>query len=133
VLLAAMVAASFVVRPGFTANFTNHPWLLIVPAVTLAALGLTRYYISRDDRRAFIASSGYIAGILASIAAGLYPMLLPATAGSAHPGLDIYNAAAPYESLRTALVVYAIGVSLVGVYLANTYRVWKGKSGPVYL
>jgi cytochrome d ubiquinol oxidase subunit II len=133
VLLAAMIGASVVVRPDFADNFTSHRWLLIIPVWTLAALALTRYYISRDDRRAFVASSGYVAGILASVAGGLYPMLLPAVAGSAFPGLDIYNAAAPYESMRTALVVYAIGISLVSVYLARIYRVWKGKSGPVYL
>jgi cytochrome bd-type quinol oxidase subunit 2 len=132
VLLAAMIGASVVARPDFADNFTSHRWLLIIPIWTLAALALTRYYISRDDRRAFIASSAYVAGILASVAGGLYPMLLPAVAGSAFPGLDIYNAAAPYESMRTALVVYAIGISLVSVYLARIYRVWKGKSGQVY-
>jgi len=132
VLLAAMVGASFVVRPDFAANFTRHTWLLMIPAATLAALALTRYYVARDDRRAFIASSGYIAGILACVAGGLYPMLLPAAAGSPHPGLDIYNAAAPYQSLRTAFIIYVIGISIVSVYLARIYRVWKGKSGQVY-
>jgi cytochrome d ubiquinol oxidase subunit II len=132
VLLAAMVAASFAVRPHFTDNFMGRPWLLIIPAGTLAALALTRYYAGRDDRRTFIASSGYIAGILACVAAGLYPMLLPAEAGSPYPGLDIYNAAAPYHSLRTALVIYLIGISIVGVYLGRIYRVWQGKARPVY-
>lgn len=132
VLLAAMVAASFVVRPDFTENFTRHPGVLIIPGWTLAALALTRYYVARDDRRAFVCSSGYIAGILACVAAGLYPMLLPAAAGSPYPGLDIYNAAAPHHSLRTAFVIYVIGISIVSVYLWKIYRVWKGKSGQVY-
>jgi hypothetical protein len=35
--------------------------------------------------------------------------------------------------MRTALVIYAIGISLVSVYLAKIYRVWKGKSKQVYL
>jgi cytochrome d ubiquinol oxidase subunit II len=132
VLLAAMVAASFAVRPDFTRNFTIHWWLIAVPALVLASLGLTRYYIARDDRLAFAASSAYIAGILAAVAAGLYPVLLPAGAGSTYAGLDIYNSAAPYESLRTALVVALVGLSIVSVYLVKIYRIWAGKSGNVY-
>jgi cytochrome d ubiquinol oxidase subunit II len=131
-LLVAMVAASFLVRPEFTRNFTAHVWLLAVPLLTVAALVLERRYIGRDDQRAFLCSSAYIAGILASIAAGLYPMLLPASAGSPFPGLDIYNAAAPHGSLQTALIVYLIGLAIVSGYLVNIYRVWKGKIRPVY-
>ena len=133
VMLAAMVGASFVTRPDFTRNFTQHPALLVWPAAAVAALMLNRRAIAGgNDRRAFIASSTYIAGVLASVAAGLYPMLLPASAGSPNPGLDIYNAAAPHGSLRTALIVYLIGLPIVSVYLVSVYRIWKGKSGQVY-
>jgi cytochrome bd-type quinol oxidase subunit 2 len=59
-------------------------------------------------------------------------MLLPASAGSPNPGLDIYNAAAPHGSLRTAFIVYLIGQAMVRVYLVTVYRVWRGKSGQVY-
>ena len=131
-LLAAMIAASFAVRPDFTRNFTAHLWLLIAPLLTLAALIGTRLFAGRDDLRAFLCSSGYIAGILASVAAGLYPALLPAAPGSAAPGLDIYNAAAPHGSLRYALIIYLVGLAIVSVYLVNIYRVWRGKVRPVY-
>lgn len=131
-LLAAMVAASFAVRPDFTRNFTGHVWLVAVPLLTFAALAGARASIGRDDRRAFLCSSAYIAGILASIAAGLYPTLLPAAAGSAHAGLDIYNAAAPHNSLQAALVVYVIGFAIVTVYVVTVYRVWKGKVRTAY-
>jgi cytochrome bd-type quinol oxidase subunit 2 len=59
-------------------------------------------------------------------------MLLPARAGGAFAGLDIYNAAAPPGSLRTALTVYLIGMAIVGVYQVNMYRIWRGKAGSVY-
>jgi cytochrome bd ubiquinol oxidase subunit II len=127
-LLVAMVAASFVVRPDFTRNFAAHPMLLAVPAVTIAALVVARRGLSRgEDRVAFVGSAVYVASILASAAAGLYPSLLPARPGSAGAGLDIYNAASPSGSLRTALVVYLAGLALVSVYLVNTYRIWRGK------
>jgi cytochrome d ubiquinol oxidase subunit II len=131
-LVAAMVVASVFVRPDFTRNFTTHVWLAIVPLLTIAALAAARWFIGRDDWRAFLSTSAYIAGILASVAAGLYPTLLPASAGSAHPGLDIYNAAAPRHSLQTALVVSLVGLTIVGVYLSYVYRVWRGKAGGVY-
>jgi cytochrome d ubiquinol oxidase subunit II len=132
-LLLGMVAASFFVRPDFTTNFTTYPLLWIWPAVTIAAFVANRFAVARrDDRGAFLCSSAYIAGVLASVAAGLYPMLLPAGPGSVHAGLDIYNAASPAGSLQTALVIYLIGISIVGVYLFNIYRIWGGKAGQVY-
>lgn len=132
-LLAAMVAASFVVRPDFTRNFGEHPALLIVPIVTLvAAVALWRFRTGNDDVRAFVAGGALIAGTLGSAAAGLYPYLLPARPGSPHPGLDIYNAASPGGSLRIALGIYLFGMALVGIYLVNIYRVWRGKVREVY-
>ena len=133
VLLAAMIAASFVVRPDFTRNFTRLPVLLLVPLLTAGAIAYSRMGLARNnDLGAFLGSSAYIGGILASVAAGLYPMLLPAGPGSEHAGLDIYNAASPAGSLRTALVIYLIGMSIVSVYLVNVYRIWAGRTGGIY-
>jgi cytochrome d ubiquinol oxidase subunit II len=133
VLLAAMIAASFLVRPDFTRNFTAYPWLLGFPLVTCAAAVVSRIARRKnDDRRAFVASAIYVAGILACVAAGLYPMLLPARPDSPFAGLDIYNAASAEGSLRTALLVYLIGISIVAVYQINIYRIWRGKAGQVY-
>jgi cytochrome d ubiquinol oxidase subunit II len=131
--LLGMIAASFIVRPDFTRNFATFPLLWIWPAITVGAFVANRRAIARrDDRGAFLGSAAYVGGILASAAAGLYPMLLPARDGSAFRGLDIYNAAAPANSMRIALVVYLIGLSIVAVYLYNIVRIWKGNSGPVY-
>jgi cytochrome d ubiquinol oxidase subunit II len=131
-LVACMVAASFFVRPDFTGNFTTQPLVMAVPLLTLGALAAARRFIGRDDLFAFLSSSAYIAGILASVAAGLYPMLLPAVQGSAYPGLDIYNAAAPHHSMLTALGVAVVGLTIVAVYLVYVYRVWSGKVHIVY-
>jgi cytochrome d ubiquinol oxidase subunit II len=132
-LLAAMVAASFVVRPDFTTNFGAHPVLIVVPVLTLIAAAAMPILRQRnDDLRAFLAGGVLIAGTLSSAAAGLYPYLLPARPGSPHPGLDIYNAASPDGSLRIALGIYLFGMTLVAVYLVNIYRVWRGKVREVY-
>lgn len=132
-LLVAMIAASFAVRPGFTRNFIEHPVLLVLPAVALAAL-VRNALAARQarDRAAFIASGTYIAAVLASVAAGLYPMLLPASEGSGVAGLDIYNAAAPRDSLRIAFGMYLTGLAIVSVYLVYVYRTWRGNAGSAY-
>jgi cytochrome d ubiquinol oxidase subunit II len=133
-LLGAMVAASFVVRPDFTANFTRWPILGIFPLLGIGgAIFLRRAWAQHDNRGAFLGSATLIVGILSSVAAGLFPRLLPSLPGGPHPGLDIYNAAAPVNSMRTALAIYAFGMVLVIVYLFNVYRVWKGKAQPYYI
>jgi len=132
-LLVAMIAVSFMVRPEFIRNFIEWPVLFAIPLATAAALVVNMLAVRRgDDGRAFIASSAYIASILASVAAGLYPLLLPASAGSGATGLDIYNAAAPPQSLQTALIVYLVGLAIVTVYLVNVYRIWRGRTDGVY-
>jgi cytochrome d ubiquinol oxidase subunit II len=130
---ALMVLASFIVRPDFTRNFAERPWLLLFPAFGIAAIAGVRVFQSRhDDLRAFLAGAAFIAAILASVAAGLYPQLLPSRGDGPHPGLDIYNAASPENSLRVALWIYLFGMVLVMVYLVNIYRVWRGKVRQVY-
>jgi cytochrome bd ubiquinol oxidase subunit II len=132
-LLAAVVVASFAVRPDFTRNFLMRPWLGILPLIAAAAVVLVpMYQARRDDRRAFAAGGVMIASTVASVAAGLFPLLLPASRGSAHPGLDIYNSAAATGSLRVALGVYLFGMTLIGVYMINIYRIWRGKVQHVY-
>ncbi|HOC19240.1 MAG TPA: hypothetical protein PKK95_13280, partial [Vicinamibacterales bacterium] len=70
-----------------------------------------------------------IASTLASAAAGLYPRLLPALPGSAHPDLDIYNTASAPGSQAIALGIYLVGMAIVAVYMVNVYRVWRGRLG----
>ncbi len=128
--LALVVASSFVVRPDFTANFTAAPWLIVVPALGLAAgVAVPLFARRQQDKQAFLATSTYIVGILGSAAAGLYPRLLPALAGSPHAALDIYNTASSPLSQSIALWVYLVGMAIVTVYLVKVYRVWAGKVG----
>jgi cytochrome d ubiquinol oxidase subunit II len=132
-LVVAMIAASFVVRPDFTRNFLIRPWLAAIPLIAVAAFGAIRFYQARqDDLNAFIGGGVFIAATIGSVAAGLYPFLLPGRPGGTYPGLDIYNAASPERSLYIALGVYLFGMTLVLVYLVNIYRIWRGKVRSVY-
>jgi cytochrome d ubiquinol oxidase subunit II len=131
ILLTAVFAASFLVRPDFTRNFLAAPALLLVPALGIGA-GLAVLVFARrgDEGRTFFACALFIVGVLGSAAAGLYPRLLPALDGSAHASLDIYNSASPAHSQAVALVIYLVGIAIVLVYLVGLYRVWRGKVGP---
>jgi cytochrome d ubiquinol oxidase subunit II len=129
-LIVAMVAASFPVRPNFGSNFVQAPGWFLVPALGAACFVALRAFSSAGaDRRAFLASAGTIAGILGSVAIGLFPRLLAAPAGGTGPSLDIYNAAAPPHSLRVALGIYLVGMGIVVIYLTRIYKVWSGKVG----
>lgn len=127
VLLVAMTAASFAVRPDFTSNFARWPALLLVPLAAVAGLAGVRVFAPRSDVRVFLSSALAIVGVLGSAAAGLFPRLLPTVYGSAFQGLDIYNSASAPHSLRIALVIYLAGLLLVTIYLVHAYRVWGGK------
>ncbi len=130
VLLVAVVASSFVVQPGFTANFGRWPFLLVFPLAGLAAAAAVPV-LHRAGRAGatFAATSTLIASTLASAAAGLYPRLLPALPGSAYPDLDIYNTASAPGSQAIALGIYLVGMAIVAVYMVNVYRVWRGRLG----
>jgi cytochrome bd ubiquinol oxidase subunit II len=128
--VALVVASSFVVRPDFTRNFVSTPLLLVVPVLALAgAAGVPGFARRGQDTRAFLSAAAFIVGILGSAAAGLYPRLLPALAGSPHAALDIYNTASSSHSQSVALALYLVGLAIVVVYLVNVYRVWRGKVG----
>lgn len=128
VVIMAFVIASFVARPDFTRNFASMPWLIVVPFAGLASIAGLLRFAGRDDLRAFVSSAAIVATLLGSAAAGLYPTLLPALPGSAHAGLDIYNASSPSGSMRIALGIYLVGMLIVAAYLVRIYRVWRGQS-----
>jgi cytochrome d ubiquinol oxidase subunit II len=134
VLLAAVVAASFVVQPDFTANFGRWPLLLAFPLAAAGAAAAVPLLHRRGRPGAtFAATSTLVASTLASAAAGLYPRLLPALPGSAHPSLDIYNTASAPSSQAIALTIYLVGMAIVAVYMVNVYRVWRGRVGDEHL
>ena len=123
-----MTGASFLVRPDFLKNFLNAPVLFIITAIGAAAAIITFTSLRNGkDRLAFQASSALIVSILASVAAGLFPTLLPALYGHPNPGLDIYNAASPPHSLNVAMYVYLFGMAIVIGYMVVVYRIWSGK------
>ena len=79
-----------------------------------------------SDRKGFAASCIYLAGMLASVAFGLYPEVLPAS-GNAAFSLTIENAKAPEYGLRIGLAWWIVGILLATIYLVVVYGRFAGK------
>jgi cytochrome d ubiquinol oxidase subunit II len=73
-----------------------------------------------------MASSSMIALLMASVAAALYPVMLPASNGAAN-SLTIYNAASTQETLTVMLVVAVLGMPFVLMYTAGVYYFFRGR------
>jgi cytochrome d ubiquinol oxidase subunit II len=125
VVLAVVLAwPTYHVRHQMLTAFGDHPWRLIFPLLALAALGGMRVMQARDAwLRAFVASGLFIVGSLTTMAAGLYPNVLPAHQGRPY-SLTVDNAASGHHALTTALVWWPLGMLLAGVYFVFAYRMF---------
>jgi cytochrome bd ubiquinol oxidase subunit II len=123
-LFFAMIGPTYAVRDEMLTNLTDHPWRLIFPLLALAALVAIFIFQTRGMwLRAFVASSLFIIGLLTTMAAGLYPNVLPAHDN--HPyGLTVHNAASGHHALVTAVVWWPLGMILAAVYFVFAYRMF---------
>ncbi len=108
--------------PHFLARYLTHPAGLILPLASFGALaGVKISSASRQDKSAFVYSSGYILAMLAAAAFGHYPNLLPAINGT-QSGLTIYNASTTSYGLNIGLVWFVPGILLACGYFIFAYR-----------
>jgi cytochrome d ubiquinol oxidase subunit II len=118
---------SFAIQPNLWKQFTTHPSGIVFPALALAGLvGVRVLSARRKDRGAFLASSLYLAGMLASVAFGVFPNVLPSNTAPDF-SLTIYNAAAAEHGLVIGLWWFIPGMALATAYSMFTYRHFAGK------
>jgi cytochrome d ubiquinol oxidase subunit II len=124
VLTVGLAWPTYHVRHAMLTSFGDHPWRIVFPALAIAALGAGFVFRRRLAwRRAFVASSLFIVGLLATAAAGLYPYVLPARTGDRF-GLTVDNAAAAPHALRIATYWWPLGIVLATVYFTVAYRLF---------
>ncbi len=123
-LTVAITALSFQVQPQLSKRFDEAPASWSLPLIAFAGLVAMRFRARDLDR--FLASCTYLAGLLASAAAGLFPYVLPSNRDPAL-GLTIRNASAPLEGLTIGLLWWTPGIMLVIGYFVFTYRNFAGK------
>jgi cytochrome d ubiquinol oxidase subunit II len=130
VAVVAITTASFRVQPHIANSFVDRPWGYIFAALALIGLiGMLVLSRRQEDLKAFLASSLFIAAMLASAAFGVYPWLLPSN-GDPALSLDIHKAASPPYALGIGLAWFIPGMLLVAGYFFYTYRSFAGKVRP---
>lgn len=126
-LNAALTAYTWVEQPRLFTNFQADHILYLIPGVMVAALLLAWWQIaSGRPGLAFAFSSLTLASMVATVAASLYPYLVPAFDPAA--SLTIYNAASSALTLKVMLAIALSGLPFVIFYTAYVYRVFRGKT-----
>lgn len=122
VLFILVSVATGFVRDGFFSALATRPFAWLGGALALAGIGLT--FRTRAGQR-FVGSCCVIAGLLASLAAALFPTLLRSTLDPAH-SLELGQALSGDYSRRVALFWWPVAFVLAVAYLALAFRAHRG-------
>jgi cytochrome d ubiquinol oxidase subunit II len=126
-LVLALAYPTYHVRHAMVTSFGDHPWRLIFPALALAGLaGQYAFHRVGACGRAFFASALFIAGMLATMAAGLFPNIVPSRAGQPF-ALTVHNAASSHHALTVGLAWWSLGIVLAIGYFIVAYRFIFGR------
>jgi len=127
ILYVVTTMATLLYLPHMTEPFRNHPVLFLVPALTVLAIAnIPREIHHEREFRAFLSSSVAMALMLALFGIGMFPELIHARPDPSL-SMDIYNASSSQLTLKTMLIMAAIGMPLVLAYTFHIYRVFQGK------
>jgi cytochrome d ubiquinol oxidase subunit II len=126
VLTILVTLATLHVQPIVLAGLQARPWGLAFPTAALAGLCGARICLAhRREGLALAASSLYLVGMLASVAVGLYPYVLPATDPAL--SLTVDNACAGQHGLAVGLVWWSLGIAVALAYSAFAHWRFAGK------
>ena len=112
---------------GIPESYRSHLWLLVAPAVAVAAGVVAGLELLRGrDTAAFFWAAAAIVLTLVSLAAGLYPNLLISNIDPKY-NMTLSNAASAFDTLVVMLVVVVIGLPFVLLYTAGVQYLFRGK------
>ena len=125
-LLVISVESAFV-RPDLLGHAIQNPlWWLGLLVVCAAAITLITGLSTQCELRAFIGSNLLIAGLLATGAAAIFPVVLHSTLAPEN-SLIVYNVAAGPKSLAYAAIWWPISFALAAAYFVFVSRRYAGK------
>ena len=125
-LLTVLVTwSSFRIQPQLSIGFAARPWEYIFPALAVAGL-IGEIIFLKEEAKAFLASCGYLVGMLTSVTFALYPDVLPASRFPQY-SLTVENAKAADYGLKVGLVWWIIGMGLATTYTVFVYLRFAGK------
>lgn len=113
--------------PYLSDKIRSNPVYFSLPLIMfLAIANIPRQLNKGKYRYAFISSSVTIATLLATVALEVFPYLLYAT-NDIKNSITITNAASSIKTMKTLLLIAAIGTPLVGIYTSFVFWTFKGK------
>ncbi|MFZ0640266.1 MAG: cytochrome d ubiquinol oxidase subunit II [Candidatus Acidiferrales bacterium] len=121
--------SSFSLQVHLAASYAARPWGWIFPVLAVAGLVGVIVFLKvfpQSDAKAFCASCLYLVGMLASVAFGLYPDVLPSSANPAL-SLTVENAKAADHGLKIGVAWWVVGMILATIYFVMVYRRFSGK------
>jgi len=130
VLLALYIVATvatFLVAPFLFAGAAASMFFWGLLILTLvAAMTIPGFLTANRYGRAFVSSSGTIAGMMGLAAFSLFPRLVPSSIDLEY-SLTAYNASSSPATLSTMIIIALIGMPFVLGYTIVIYRVFRGK------
>jgi len=114
-------------RPEIFTNLLARPWSLGFVLLMLGGLWGVFHFLSRGrELTAFLSSSSFLLGLLATTMIGNYPIWLLSTLDPTI-SLTAANSAAQTYALQVGLVWWSIGMALAGGYFVYLYHSVRGK------
>jgi cytochrome d ubiquinol oxidase subunit II len=118
------------VAAGWFANYQQHPWTLLAPGLgLLGGLGVFVLLFLRMNGAAFVAGALAIAGVIGSIGASMFPIILPSSV-QPNSSLAVWDASSSHLTLFIMLVVTVFFMPIIVAYTTWVYRVLWGKVSP---
>jgi cytochrome bd ubiquinol oxidase subunit II len=129
VLWVVTTAATAWVQPSVFSNIVGRPWALLFVALSAAGIwGAIRFSRRGQELAAFLSSSGFLLGMVATALAGNYPFWLRSTIQPSY-SLTAANSISGRYGMEVALVWLAAGIALTTIYFTYLYRSMRGKVG----
>jgi cytochrome d ubiquinol oxidase subunit II len=127
VMITVMIAWTLQIDAEIADNYRDRLWIIVFPVAALGAAVMAWRNIGRGRYlAAFGSSAAMIALLMAAVAAGLFPVLLPSSTDTAYD-LTVENAASADPTLRVMTVVAVIGMPFVLLYTAGKYYFFRGR------
>jgi cytochrome d ubiquinol oxidase subunit II len=118
---------SAAVRPDLLGHAIQNPyWWLGLLLVCAAAITLISGLATRRETLAFIGSNLLLAGLLATLAAAIFPVVLHSTLAPEN-SLTVYDVAAGPNSLAYAAIWWPFAFALTIAYFVFVSRRYAGK------
>ena len=116
---------------AWMANFKAQPLLWLLPAIGLAMPLITAVGLrGRREWLSLMASGLAIAGIILTVGAAMFPMILPSTVDPRF-SLTVWDSSSSHLTLFIMLVCTCVFLPLILVYTSWVYSILRGKVDPV--